>query len=323
MEMMSGRESAPGNVQERSVLLTGGSGFVGGRVARRLAALGHRVHAVVRHAGALDELRSDRVRVIEGDFVSPEVTARGAAGADVIVHCAAAAPPDLETARRINLEGTRSVVEAALSSGATRLIHISSVSVYALEDRPLVDEGCPLKETGDAYGVTKAEGDRLVLDSAARGLRATILRPGAILGASPTSTWAVKVPDRVRTRLVKLRIDGDDTLPYLHVEDLVDAVLLAMDSERAVGRVYNMVDGHTTVRAYTDEVRRWFETPPLEIIPPADVPPGSYWTGRVDSRRVREELGYAPRRTYDEGMEEARAYWERHPAPSAPPSGRS
>jgi nucleoside-diphosphate-sugar epimerase len=73
-------------------------------VARRLTALGYRLRAVVRQRGVAEELRSASVEEIEGDFVSREVTARAAEGADLVVHCAAAAPPDLETARRINLE---------------------------------------------------------------------------------------------------------------------------------------------------------------------------------------------------------------------------
>jgi nucleoside-diphosphate-sugar epimerase len=318
--MAPDRSGSPENARKGTVLLTGGSGFVGGRVARRLTALGYHLRAVVRQRGVAEELRSPAVEEIEGDFISREVTARAAEGADLVVHCAAAAPPDLETARRINLEGTRSVIEAALANGCPRLIHISTGSVYAMGDRPVVDEECPLKESGDAYGVTKAEGDRLVIESAARGLQATILRPGAILGYSPTSTWAVKVPERVRGGQVKLRIDGGDTLPYVHVEDLVDAIVLALGSNVSVGRVYNMVDGHTTVREYTDEVRRWFGTPPLEIIPREEVPAGAYWTGRVDSGRIRRELAYAPRHTYAEGMAEAERYWRSRPREATAPA---
>jgi nucleoside-diphosphate-sugar epimerase len=291
------------------VLLTGGSGFVGSRVAKRLIALGHPIHAVVRRAGAAQELASPLTTLIEGDFVDPAVTRRAAEGCEIVVHCAATAGLDFEPVRRVNVEGTRSVIDAALAAGCRRFIQVSTISVYAAGDLPVIDEDSALKEQGEPYGVTKAEADRLVLDAVRRGLRATILRPGAILGVHPTSTWAVRVPERIRDRQVKLKIDGDDVLPYLHVENLVDAILLALGSDVAVGRVYNVVDGHTTWRRYTDGVRAWFGTPPLEVIPEVEIVPGSYWKGEFAARRIRAELGYLPRITYEEGMAEGAAYW--------------
>jgi nucleoside-diphosphate-sugar epimerase len=298
-----------------TVLLTGGNGFVGSRVARRLLARGHRVRAIVRRAGAAPELRHPLTEEIEGDFIDPAVARRAAEGCGLVVHCAATAGPDPETVRRVNVDGTRSVLEAALAAGATRYIHVSTLSVYAHGDAPAVDEDAPLETSGHPYGVTKAEGDRLVLEAIRGGFRATILRPGAILGVHPTSTWAVKVPQRIRDRQVKLRIDGQDLLPWVHVEDLVDSVLLAIADDRATGRVYNMADGHVTWRRYTDDVRAWFGTPPLDVIPREEVPAGDYWAARYDAGRIRVELGYAPRRSYEEGMEEARLHWRQAPAP--------
>jgi len=289
--------------------VTGATGFVGSRVARRLAALGSRVRAIVRRAGSAPDLAGAGIEEIEGDFAGRDVAHRAAAGADLVVHCAATSGPDLEPVRRVNAEGTRAMVEAALAAGCRRYVHISTCSVYRTDGFALVNEEAPLKETGDPYGVTKAEADKVVLDGAARGLPAVILRPGAILGVHATSTWAIKMPVRVRDRQIKLTIDGRNTVPYVHVEDLVDAVLLALGSERAIGRVYNAVDGHMTWKNYTDEIRGWFGTPPLEVVPKDQVPDGGYWTGNFDATRIRAELNYAPRRTYAEGMAEAGRHW--------------
>ena len=294
-----------------TVLVTGGTGFVGSRVALRLAALGSRVRTIVRRAGAAPELRSAGVEEIEGDFVEPEVARRAAVGADLVVHCAATSGSDLDPVRRVNAEGTRSMVDAALAAGGRRYVHASTCSVYNTDGLTLVDEGAPLKETGDPYSVTKAEADRIVLEASARGLHAVILRPGAILGIHPTSTWAVKMPARVRDRQIKLTIDGMNAVPYVHVEDLVDAILLGLGDDRAIGRVYNVVDGQMTWKAYTDEIRGWFGTPPLEVIPKEEVPAGGYWMGKFDGRRIRNELNYAPRRTYAEGMAEAGRHWRK------------
>jgi len=289
--------------------VTGASGFVGSRVALRLAGVGSRVRALVRRPGAAPDLGSAGIEEIEGDFVDRDVAHRAAVGADLVVHCAATSGPDFDPVRRVNAEGTYSVVDAALTAGSRRYVHISTCSVYRTGGLTLVDEDAPLKEAGDPYGVTKAEADRIVLDAPAGGLQAVILRPGAILGVHPTSTWAIKMPARVRDRQIKLTIDGGNTVPYVHVEDLVDAVLLALGNERAAGRVYNVVDGHMTWKEYTDEIRGWFGTPPLEVVPKDQVPDGGYWTGKFDATRIRAELNYAPRHTYAEGMAEAARHW--------------
>jgi nucleoside-diphosphate-sugar epimerase len=291
------------------VLLTGGNGFVGSRVTRRLAADGYPIRAIVRRGGVSPDLRHPGVEEIEGDFVDPTLARRTAEGCGLVIHSAATAGPDLEPVRRVNVDGTRAMLDAARAAGALRTVHISTVSVYDVADRAVINEDSQLKTEGEPYGVTKAEGDRLVLEAAAGGLPVTIFRPGAILGYHATSTWAVRVPESIRDGQMKLRADGGDTIPFVHVEDLVDAVLLALRSERAVGRVYNMTDFHKTWREYSDRVRAWFGAPPLPVIPMEEVPPGKYWTGRFDGSRVREELGYSPRRSWEEGMEEAARAW--------------
>jgi len=298
-------------------LLTGGNGFVGSRLARRLVSLGWRVRAIVRKKGAAPDLRSPSVEEIEGDFVSRYVASPAAAGCDAVIHCAAGAGPDLEPLRRLNVEGTRTMAEVALAARAKRYVHVSTVAVYDIAGAPLVTEDTPLKTQGDPYGLTKAEADRVVLGAMGAGLPGVILRPAAILGVHPTSTWAVKMPGIVRDRKMKLKDDGGDSWPFVHVENLVDAILLAIESDRAIGRAYNMVDEHRTWREYTDEIRGWFGTEPLETIPRAELAPNAYWTGKVDASRIRSELGYAPKKTYDEGMAEAAAYWRSREATPA------
>lgn len=288
-------------------LVTGASGFVGGRVSRRLLEQGYRVRAIVREGA--ETPGDDRIEIVRGDFVDPATAARAAAGARVVVHSAATAGPDIDPVRRVNVDGTRSMVEAALQAGSERYVHISTISVYDRAGRSLIDEDSPLKTSGDPYGWTKAEADLVVLEAMARGLRATILRPGAILGAGRTSTWGTRVPESMREGKVKLRHDGADTIPFVHVEDLVDAVLLAIRSERAIGRVYNVADEHHTWREYTDEVRHWLDLPELERIPEADVAPGTYWVGFASTDRIRRELGFAPARSYTDGMAEAERAW--------------
>jgi nucleoside-diphosphate-sugar epimerase len=205
--------------------------------------------------------------------------------------------------------GTRTIAEAALAAGVARFVQISTVAVYPLTAER-IDESHPLKESGDPYGWSKADAEREIFALIARGLKATILRPNLILGAHPTSTWGSKVPARIKAGQFKLMGDGLSKIGWIHVEDLVDAAHLAVAKEVAVGRAYNLVAGHVTWRQYVDVVRSWFGAPEPESVPLESLPPGAYWQGEFVTDRIREELGFQPRRTFAEGMAEAEAWWK-------------
>jgi len=302
-----GLDARPGRNGRPTALVTGASGFVGGRVVKRLLEQGIPVRAIVRETA--ESPSDERIEVLRGDFVDPDTARRAVEGVHDVIHCAATAGPEIDPVRRVNVDGTRALADAALEQRVHRFIQISTISVYDREGRSAIDEDSPLKTSGDPYGLTKAEADRVVLDAMKRGLDAVILRPGAILGAGATSTWATRVPQMVQEGKVKLRKNGTDTIPFIHVEDLVDAVMLALHSSRAVGRVYDVADEHHTWREYTDEVRRWFDLPELDRVPDAEIQPGTFWIGTVSTQRIRRELGFAPTRSYRDGMAEAEHAW--------------
>jgi 2-alkyl-3-oxoalkanoate reductase len=297
------------------VLLTGATGFVGGRVAGRLRSLGHTVVAPVRTAST--ELAALGVEQHPGGFDA--VTPAFVGEADVIVHAAATAGPDLATARAVNVDGTRRLWEAGRAVGVPRFVHVSTTSVYAPPDASarIVDEEAPLvgdDEDASPYARTKADAERLLL-TGSTPIGLTILRPPAVLGAGATSTWGTRVPTAVR--------DGRgfpqpraQTFAFVHVEDLVDAILAAAaldggpDGRRSpdgarMPIVANVVGGHVTVGDYLDAV--------VDLLP-STVPtrPGTdatAWTGRYATDRLPRELGVAPHRSFRTGMAEIAADW--------------
>ena len=297
----------PSRSSDRSALVTGASGFIGSRIVRRLRADGWRIRAIVRAHDPSTDLAG--VEQILGDFVDPKTANRAGKGMRVVVHSAATGGSDLETATRVNVDGTKSMIAAALENGADRYIQISTGSVYRLDGLDVVEEESPLLgPEGDPYGATKADADRAVFEHVrADGLRATILRLGAVQGVHPTSTWGVKVPDRIRTDPDAPSRPRKRSMPWVHVEDVVDAVLLSLGSEAAIGRAYNLVHEHTTWGDYVDRVRSWFGLDPQPEAEPSVA--AAAWTGRFEARRARTELGFAPKRGYEQGMEEAGAYW--------------
>lgn len=307
------------------VLLTGGSGFVGGYLAAGLAAAGARVFALVRRPGDHPGLESPNVIQIQGDFTDPATARRACAHMALVVHCAATIADDLDEARRVNVGGTAALAGAAREAGCRQLIHISTVSVYDWEaGLEIFDESAPLKSAVKSYvhspaaspfyGLSKAEGERALVAEMERGLAATIFRLGAVLGVHPTSSWAVIVPEKIRTGEVKLTGDGIAPLPWTHVANVRRAVELALARPISHGRAYNLVDGHVTWRRYVEDVQSWF-TGALAAEPPREPsqPEARAFVGRCAIERIREDLGYQPPRTYEDGMAEAAAWWWDHP----------
>jgi nucleoside-diphosphate-sugar epimerase len=305
-----------------TILVTGGSGFVGGRIAGWLAAQGAHVRAVVRRKGVHPGLESPNVTQVQGDFVERDVAARVCEGATLVVHAAGTLGVDFADARRVNVSGTAVISAAARAAGCRRFVHISTIGVYAPPDNLMdVDETCPQVKmpatAGDLpsfvrYGITKAGAEKAVEAEIERGLPGVILRPGAILGVHPTSTWSVLMPGGVRTGQIPLRGDGSDLLPWTHIENVIEAVRLALTADVAVGREYNVVDGYVTWAAFIKEIRSWFpEAPSPRVIPPESLQPTELWYGNYLSDRIRGELGYVPVRTYADGMKEAADYWKK------------
>jgi 2-alkyl-3-oxoalkanoate reductase len=289
------------------VLVTGATGFVGGRVVRRLREQGHEVVALVRSPD--DGLTRLGVEQQVADLTDVAAVTVLAAGATGLVHTAASVDDDLARARHVNRDGTAAVVAAALGAGVGRLVHVSTTSVY---ERPPgatgeISEDHPLVSSGSVYAVTKAEAETEVARGAAEGLPALVLRPPAVLGAGPTSTWGTRVPARVRDGTLPPR-DPTSTFAWVHVEDLVDAVLGGLDA--AATATVNVVGGHTTVGAYLERVGTIVGRPPPEA---TTEPPG--WRGQLAARRLSEVLGIDAERGFDAAMEEIAAAWASRSGP--------
>lgn len=227
------------------VLVTGASGGLGGAIAQRLAAAGRRVRVFVRRA---PRQTLPGVDVALGDLGDPEAVDAAVRGARTVVHVGAAMKGGWEDHERATVIGTRNVVDACRRHGVAKLVHMSSMSVYdwAGSDGGTLSESTPYEprpEERGHYTVAKLAAEKTVLAAVAEGgLPAVILRPGQIFGGrNPLLTPAIA--RRAGGRWVVLG-DGELTLPLVHVEDVVDAVVAALDGPLAGGEVIQLVDPH-------------------------------------------------------------------------------
>lgn len=206
-----------------SFLVTGGAGFLGINLIRYLSAKGHRVTSLdiapLRHR----DLGQD-IRVLTGDVRDRGAVAQGMEGVDIVVHAAAALP--LYPAQDIfttNVDGTRTVLEAAHEGNIDRVIHISTTAVYGIPDHHPVIEADPLHGVGP-YGISKARAEEVCLEYRSRGMCIPILRPKSFIGPERLGIFALLYEWASDGRSFPILGRGDHPYQYLHVEDLCQAI---------------------------------------------------------------------------------------------------
>ena len=215
------------------VAISGGAGFLGLHLARRLVADGHVVRTL--DVAPLDDAGLEgRVEELRGDVRSAVDARRLLAGADVLVHAAAALPIQESRAaiRSVNVDGAAVTFAAALEAGVRRVVLISSTAVYGVPERHPIHEDDPLVGVGH-YGESKIEAERLCDAFASRGLETVIVRPKTFLGPERLGVFEILFDWIREGRRIPILGEGTNHYQLLAVEDLCDAVVRCLDADVA------------------------------------------------------------------------------------------
>jgi dihydroflavonol-4-reductase len=222
----------------RTILVTGATGFTGGNLARRLAAQGASVRALVRDRTKARSLATDGIDVRIGQLTSLDDVIAAARGCDQIYHIAAvfrtAGHPD-SYYREVNVGGTQTVLEAARRLDCERVVHCSTGGVHGHIANPPASETYPFGP-GDIYQRTKLEGELAASAAARHGQRVVIVRPGPIYGEGDLRF--LKLYRAVARGVFVMVGSGTPKLHMVHIDDLVDGILLCGTSEAALGEVF-------------------------------------------------------------------------------------
>jgi len=241
----------------RRVLVTGATGFIGSRVAEILKLRdGWDVRAIVHNPGNASRLARLPIEMVQGDLKDDEKVRRLVDGCQAVVHCAVGtAWGQRREIFAVTVDGTRRLAEAALATGAERLVHLSTISIYGddLHMTGTIDESTPVRPTkGSEYGESKAAAERAVLAAASRGLAAVVLRPARVYG--PNSRIFINRPVQAIAKR-QFRFLGSPDVPadMVYVDNVVEAIVRSLEAPASAGRgeIYTISEGNPiTWRAF-------------------------------------------------------------------------
>ncbi|MBK5256763.1 MAG: NAD-dependent epimerase/dehydratase family protein [Vicinamibacteria bacterium] len=221
------------------VALTGASGYTGGRLLKALLSRGDSVKALVRPSSITPELLASGAEIVPG-ILGGEGDARGlVSGCDAVMHVAAvyrtAGHPD-DYYRKVNVEGTQKLLEAAGQAGVKRFVHTSTVGVHGHVESRLADEDAPIAPS-DIYQESKAEAEVRAREfGRSQGLPVTIVRPAAIYG--PGETRLLKIFRSISRGRYAVVGTGTPHYHLVYIDDLVAGFLLALDRREAANETF-------------------------------------------------------------------------------------
>jgi dihydroflavonol-4-reductase len=214
------------------IFLTGGTGYLGGAIARRLVAEGHELHCLVRESSGTAALEAIGARLHVGDIAERFSMRQGMAGSDWVIHAAAdldlLGPPG--RMERVNVQGSENVASLAFKLGTGRFLSISSMAYWGgtPDDGSPGDETMPLREPPTRYSATKRAGQQAIDAWAERGLRVNTVFPSVVYGPPGKHGGVNGLIRALAQRRFPLLVGGDRRSSWLYVDDLVEGVWQVM-----------------------------------------------------------------------------------------------
>jgi dihydroflavonol-4-reductase len=279
-----------------NVLVTGASGFTGGHLATALARRGYRVRTLVR-VKSLRRFRESStaqagVEAVTGDITDRAAVRQAAAGMDVVYHIAAtyreAGQPDAAYTK-VNVDGTRHLLEAAKNAGARRVVHCSTGGVHGHIEHPPANEDAPLAP-GDVYQETKLQAEQLAREFGRRAdLDVVIVRPIGIYG--PGDRRFLKLFRGLAHGRFRVLGSGEVFYHLTYIDDLVEGFRLCGETPAAAGRTYLLAGPRYTT---LNELVRLIAIE-LHVEPPAfHLPVWPFWLAGFACEVVCVPLGIEP-----------------------------
>jgi nucleoside-diphosphate-sugar epimerase len=315
-----------------AAFVTGGSGFIGGRLVERLVAEGKTVRALARSESSAERVAGLGAEPVRGDLGDRASLAAGAAGTEVAFHLAAHLGEwgPWEEFERGNVEGTRNALAACAEAGVGRFVHCGTeAALMAGEPLVGVDETAPLRPDSPApYPATKAKAELAVRGANREGFETVAVRPRFVWGKGDTTLLPEMIATVEKGQFAWIG-GGRNVTDTAHVDNVVEGLVLAAEKGRP-GESYFITDGEPVVfrefvtamletqgvEAPGRSVPAWTAAPMARVceaawrlLPLPGEPPMTTFRSwlltqecTIDISKARAELGYAPLVSHDEGL---------------------
>jgi nucleoside-diphosphate-sugar epimerase len=280
-------------IKGKKIFLTGASGFIGARLAECFtSALGVEVHAFIRRIGTVGTARLARLpglKMFHGDIRDVESIKKAAEGCSYFIHCATDTSGSRRQQREVTVGGTRNMLEAAVQLKAERMLYFSSAAVHGpARSSGVIREEDPLNGSS-SYAQMKILAESLICQyHNSHRLPVVILRPTSVWGPfSPN--WTIAAVELIRKKVAFLPLEGSGAANAVYIDNLVDAVCLALTKTESIGQVFLIND---------DEPKTWGELYggyarflgfPVPFIPDSPRARDLLWVSLYNAGRILQE----------------------------------
>jgi len=223
------------------VFVTGATGFIGKVTVPRLIASGHECICLVRNTSNKEGIDNIGCQFVTGDITDKKYLIDGMKGCDAVIHLAniySLWEPDMGIFRKVNVEGTRNVMEASLESGIQKVVHVSTIAIWGKTSDVPFNEDSPVGEPASEYAKTKYDGDQIAWELYKnKNLPLVMIYPSAVMGANDKKSTGDHIKLLINKRM-PIRGLESSVLTFVHVNDVAESIVRALEKDGNIGEGY-------------------------------------------------------------------------------------